>query len=371
MNWEPLMASALDLAQQGRTEVEPNPRVGALAMQDGVVVGRGFHTHWGGPHAEVVALADAAANGAKPDTVVVTLEPCSSPKGEEGKKTEPCTEVLKRAGVRRVVIGAADPDPRHRRNGMAVLEAAGIEVVDGVLSSRCRESQALFHKWLQMDRPWTIGKWAMTLDGKIAAVTGESRWISGPESRRRTHLLRSRCDAVVVGYRTVMHDDPSLTVRHVDGRQPVRVVVDPLAAIDDDSNLVRTAREIPTWLLASEEVDPMRSGHLADLGVQVIHVPTAETNRHLHLRHAWRELRRRGIRRLMVEGGGGLMAELLSWNCVDQVLAFMAPRILGGKFSPTPVQGDGKPFPAEAWRVDDMRCEALGDDLVVTGFVPN
>lgn len=363
------MAEALELALHGRGEVEPNPRVGAIALQDGDIVGRGWHVHWGGPHAEVMALHDAAAHGRRPDTMVVTLEPCSSAQGSKGKKTPPCTEALLQAGIRRVVIGAVDPDLRHRRSGIQELEQKGVEVIDGVLSSRVLEQNRPFSKWLSLDRPWTIAKWAMTLDGKTAAPSGESRWISGAEARRRAHVLRSRCDAVVVGYRTAVIDDPELTVRHVDGRQPVRIVVDPWAEIDDDSNLVRTAQKIPTWLLANTEAEPLRTGHLQDLGVQVIAVKPAEGGRRLHLREAWRELHRRGLRRVLVEGGGGLLAQLLAWNCVDQLTAFLAPKLIGGRLAPTPVGGEGRAFMAEATRVEEMSCQVCDDDLQISGFL--
>ncbi|MBL9078656.1 MAG: bifunctional diaminohydroxyphosphoribosylaminopyrimidine deaminase/5-amino-6-(5-phosphoribosylamino)uracil reductase RibD [Planctomycetes bacterium] len=369
MNYDALMREALALAERGRAEVEPNPRVGCLLLQDGAVVGRGWHEYFGGRHAEAMALAEAAAHGRRPDTAVVTLEPCSSPKGQHGKKTEPCAQALVAAGVQRVVIGAIDPDARHRRQGIAALEAAGVEVLDGVLASACESTLASFRRALALDRPWTLCKWAMTLDGKTAAPTGEARWISGPEARRRTHELRARCCGVMVGFRTAQIDDPELTVRHVEGKQPVRIVVDPLGEIDDDSNLVRTARQQPTWLLASEDVDARRSGHLQDLGVQVVHVPTAEGPRRLHLGRAFAELRRRGLRRLLVEGGGGLVAQMLAWNCVDQVLAFVAPKIIGGRLAPTPVGGDGRPFMAEAWQLRDVRFEPCGDDVAISGFV--
>ena len=369
MNHDALMREAIALAQRGRGEVEPNPRVGCVLLQDGEIVGRGFHQYFGGRHAEAMALAEAQANGRRPDTAVVTLEPCSTPKGQLGKKTEPCAQALVAAGIRRVVIGATDPDPRHRRQGIAVLEAAGVEVLDGVLASQCDETLVTFRRALSLDRPWTLCKWAMTLDGKTAAPTGEARWISGPEARRRTHELRARCCGVMVGFRTAQIDDPELTVRHVEGKQPIRIVVDPLGEIDDDSNLVRTAAKQPTWLLASEDVDPRRSGHLQDLGVQVVHVPTAEGPRRLHLGKALAELRRRGLRRMLVEGGGGLVAQMLAWNCVDQVLAFVAPKMIGGRLAPTPVGGDGRPFMAEAWQLRDVAFEACGEDVAISGFV--
>ena len=369
MTPETWMAEALQLAQRGSGAVEPNPRVGALLLQDGAIVGRGWHEHYGGPHAEVVALQQAKAAGARPDTAVVTLEPCSAQLGEGGKKTPPCTQALLDAGIRRVFVGAIDPDPRHRRRGLIELEQRGVEVHDQVLADEALALNRPFLKWLQLDRPWTIAKWAMTLDGKTAAPTGEARWISGPESRRRTHELRARCDAVIVGFRTAQIDDPELTVRHVEGRQPVRIVLDPLGDIDDDSNLVRTARQMPTWILVGEAVDPLRSGHLQDLGAQVIHIRSAENARHLHLREAWRELRRRGLRRVLVEGGGSLVADLFSWGCIDQVTAFVAPKIIGGRLAPTPVGGDGRPFMAEAIPVQEWRWQSSGDDLELSGFV--
>ena len=263
MNVEALMEEALELARRGRGEVEPNPRVGCLLLQDGEIVARGWHGHFGGPHAEAVALAEAKALGKRPDTAVVTLEPCSTPRGQDGKKTDPCAQALVAAGIRRVVIGIVDPDPRHRRRGIALLEAAGVEVLDGVQASACDDLVVPFRKALTLDRPWMLCKWAMTLDGKTAAPTGEARWISGPEARTKTHELRAHCDGVMVGFRTAQIDDPELTVRHVEGKQPIRLVVDPLGEVDDDSNLVRTARQLPTWLLVSEDVDPRRSGVIA------------------------------------------------------------------------------------------------------------
>jgi diaminohydroxyphosphoribosylaminopyrimidine deaminase/5-amino-6-(5-phosphoribosylamino)uracil reductase len=369
VNLDGLMQEALQLAQRGRGEVEPNPRVGCLVLQDGEIVGRGWHEWFGGRHAEAMALQEAARAGRRPDTAVVTLEPCSTSKGVEGKKTEPCAQGLLAAGVKRVIIGSVDPDPRHRRHGIQLFENAGVEVLDGVLASACDAINEPFRKSLALDRPWLLCKWAMTLDGKTAAPTGEARWISGIEARRRTHELRSRCCGVMVGFRTAQIDDPELTVRLVEGKQPVRIVVDPLGEIDDDSNLVRTARQAPTWLLASEDVDPRRSGHLQDLGVTVIHVATAEGPRRLHLGRAFAELRRRGLHRVLVEGGGGLVAQMFAWNCVDQVLAFVAPKIIGGRFAPTPVAGEGRGFMAEAWRLHDVRFEACGEDLAVSGFV--
>ena len=363
------MAEALELAMRGRGHVEPNPRVGAVALRGDRVVGRGWHRHYGGPHAEVEALADAAGRGEAPDTVVVTLEPCSSEPGDGGKKTPPCTRALIDAGVRRVVVGARDPDPRHGGRGVAALEDAGVEVVTGVLESRFEEQNAAFARGLNLDRPWTISKWAMTLDGKTATHRGESRWISGEAARVRVHELRARVDAVVVGHRTAQLDDPELTVRHVEGRDPVRIVVDPRAELAEDSRLVRSAERAPVWIVAGADAPADRVARLQQLGVTVIEAPAGQGGQGLQLSVAWRELRRRGVRRVLVEGGGVLMAALTEEGCVDQVLCFVAPKMVGGRDAPSPLSGAGKALMSEAWVLDELTVEPCGDDLAIGAFV--
>lgn len=362
------MREAIGLALRGRYHVEPNPRVGALALEEGRVVGRGWHRRWGGAHAEVDALEDAARHDARPDTVVVTLEPCSTPAGVSGKKTPPCTRALLEAGVRRVVVGQSDPDPRHRGRGLAELAEAGVEVVDGVLASRCAEINRPFARWLGLDRPWTILKYAMTLDGKIAARTGEARWISGLEARKRTHALRALSDVVAIGFRTARTDDPELTVRHVEGRQPRRLVVDPRAELSTDSKLVRTIPIAPLTVVVAEDAPSARVEALEAAGAEVLRAPLAESGRRLHLLEVWRALRRGGVRRVLVEGGGGLAAELLGWGCADQVAAFVAPKIVGGQDAPTPVEGEGRAFMAEAWRLEELGAEPCGEDLAIGAF---
>lgn len=358
MSEEQLMQQALDLALRGRGQVEPNPRVGALALAGGEIVGRGWHRHYGGPHAEVEALADASR---PPDTLVVNLEPCSTAQGTDGKKTPPCTRAILDAGIEHVIVGLTDPDPRHGGMGVAALKQAGVKTTVGVMTARCEAINRPFSRWLTLDRPWTLAKYAMTLDGKTATSTGEARWISGPASRRAVHELRARVDAVVVGFRTARIDDPRLTVRHVAGSHPIRIVVDPRAEIDDDSHLVTTAFQTPTWLLVGADADPLRKGLLRDLGVTVI--------QHDDLAEAWRDLRRRGIRRLMVEGGGKLLARLLAAGCVDQVLAFIAPKLIGGDSAPTPVGGPGLESMADARQLRESYWYRCGDDVAVGGFL--
>jgi diaminohydroxyphosphoribosylaminopyrimidine deaminase/5-amino-6-(5-phosphoribosylamino)uracil reductase len=368
---EALMDQALELALRGRGRVEPNPRVGALALAGSAVVGRGWHDHWGGPHAEIAALADAAARGALPDTLVVTLEPCSSERGSAGKKTEPCTRALLDAGIRRVVVGMTDPDPRHAGQGLSRLRRAGVEVVADVLAERCAELNRPFARALQRAHlPWTIAKWAMTMDGKTAAASGDARWVSSEAARRRAHELRSRVDAVVIGYRTAVRDDPELTVRLCDGPQALRVVVDPRAELPDDSRLMATAREVPLLVLVERGLPAARCARLSALGAELLEVaPAAPTGRRLRLDQAWVELRRRGLRRVLVEGGGRLLAELMEQGCVDQVMCFLAPKLIGGRSAPSPLAGPGRAAMAQAWRLDELHWEACGDDLLIGGFV--
>ncbi len=361
------MREAIELALRGRGEVEPNPRVGALAIADGAIVGRGWHRHWGGRHAEVEALADAAANRARPDTLVVTLEPCSTPAGVDGKVNPPCVDAIRNSPVRTVIAGAKDPAPRHRGRGFAALAEAGIRVQTGVLADECTAINGPFHRWLGLDRPWTIAKWAMSLDGKTAAHTGDARWISGESARQRSHLLRARVDAVAVGYRTVAADDPALTVRHVEGAQPIRLVIDPEAALPARGRMLETAAAGPIWLLVGEAHAERAAEAWGVAGAEVLAVPAAGPHR-LDLAAAWRALRGRGLRRLLVEGGGGLCAELLAGDLIDQTLCFVAPRLIGGAAAPTPVGGAGQPTVAQAWRLAEMTWQACGEDLAIVAF---
>lgn len=360
------MREALALAQRGRGLVEPNPRVGAVALRGGAVVGRGYHGYYGGPHAEVMALRDAAATGAIPDALVVTLEPCSSAAGFGGKKTPPCTDAILAAGVPRVVFGASDPDPRHTGRAKAALEAEGVAVHSGVLADECTRINQPFHRWLSMAVPWVIAKWAMTLDGKTASRSGDSRWISGEASRRRVHEVRAQVDAVLVGYRTAVLDDPELTVRHVAGDNPIRVVVDPLAALPLSSKLVQTAVQTPTWVLVGPDADTAAVDQLAARGVSVL--PCAGGGRQIDVVDGLTRLRAAGIRRVLMEGGGRLTADLLARGCVHQVMAFVAPKVIGGADASTPVGGVGLAEMIGAWQFGEVFTEMIEDDIVVHAF---
>jgi diaminohydroxyphosphoribosylaminopyrimidine deaminase/5-amino-6-(5-phosphoribosylamino)uracil reductase len=366
MNPETWMGEALLLAQKGRGFVEPNPRVGALALRGETVVGKGFHRVYGGPHAEVEAIHDAEARGHRPDGVVVTLEPCSA----HGKKTPPCTEFLLSRGIRRVIVGARDPDPRHAGRGLVQLREAGFEVVEGIFAREALAENRAFLRALTLDRPWTAAKWAMTLDGKAATRTGSARWISSPAARTMVHQLRAAVDAVVIGMGTVLADDPRLTVRRVRGDNPLRIVVDPEAALPEGCQLLLTARAVPLLLLVGQTA---ACEHLERQGAKILRVrelPRAGTgHRRLDLGDAWRQLYRGGLRRVLVEGGGRLLAELVAASCLDQVYAFVAAKLVGGRSAPTPMAGEGVAAMDQALVLTEQFHQWIDGDLLLGGFV--
>ena len=263
------MRRALAEAERGRGAVEPNPLVGAVVVREGRPVGVGHHARFGGPHAEVVALeaAGAAARGA---TLYVTLEPCC-----HHGKTPPCTEAVLAAGIRRVVAAMTDPFPKVAGGGFARLAAAGLEVESGLLETEARRLNAPYLKRLATGRPYVIAKWAMTLDGKTATASGDSRWISGPRSRALVHELRGRMDAILVGIGTALADDPQLTARPPGPRRAARVVLDSAARLPPDSRLARTAREIPVWVAVTERAGAERRAALAALGCDILCPPEA------------------------------------------------------------------------------------------------
>jgi len=353
------MEEALVLAEGGRLRVEPNPVVGAVLERDGEVVGRGYHRCYGGPHAEIEAIADAGdlARGA---TAYVTLEPC----GHTGK-TPPCAQALVDAGIRRVLFAVADENPLTFGKGPDILKAAGIQTACGLLAERARALNVRFDAHLEGDLPWTIAKWAMTLDGKIADVDGGSRTITGPESRRLVHETRASVDAVCVGIGTAIADDPDLTARDVTiHRQAVRLVLDPDLRLSLEARLVRESDQAPTWIACAEDApDPER---FADRGCRIIRTPRSDGG--LDLRALFQTLRQEGINRILLEGGGKIHAAAFAAGIVHQVMAFTAPLILGGETAPTPVDGPGFRRIGEALRLEDLRITTCGPDVLVEGF---
>jgi len=360
---ETWMRRALELARAGCGRVEPNPMVGALLARGRRILEEGFHREYGGPHAEIEVLRRAGRK-ARGGTLVLTLEPCST-----HGKTPPCTEAILASGVRRVVLGARDPNPRNRNRGVAVLRRAGVEVIEGVLATEAERLLETFRAGLASPLPFLTLKWAMTLDGQIATRTGASRWISGDASRRDAHRERARSDGVLVGVGTVLADDPRLTVRGVRSRRsPVRIVADSRLRTPLASNLVRSADEGPVWILASRGASDRRARRLEDAGCRVVRIPGRGAR--LNLRSALRTLRTLGIHRLLLEGGSTLAGEAVRRRLVDRVLVYIGGRMFGGDDGLAPIHGAGRSDPARAFVLRNVRRRSLGDgDTVMEGFL--
>ena len=366
--WDDAMRRAIALARRGEGFVEPNPLVGAvLVSPSGEVVGEGWHERFGGPHAEVQALARAGESAAGA-TLVVTLEPCC-----HFGKTPPCTRAVIAAGVRRVVVGTRDPFPKVDGGGLAELRAAGIEVIEGCVEAEANRLLAPFRTRVEQRRPYVHAKWAMTLDGKIASATGASQWISNESSRRVVHALRGRMDAILVGIGTALADDPRLTARPAGPRTAVRVVVDRLARLPLTSQLVLTAGDIPTLVYHTDEAPSERVARLRSAAVETICVngdatPANETRR-VSLLAVLHDLAERQVTNLLVEGGAQVFGSLRDARLIDEVHAFIAPGLLGGADAPGPIAGHGASGPAVMPRLIRPEIERLEDDIYLHGPV--
>ena len=360
---ERFMRRALDLAVQGLGRVEPNPMVGAVVVRGERIVGEGYHAQFGGPHAEVVALeqAGAAARGAE---LFVSLEPCC-----HHGKTPPCTDAIRRAGIRRVVAAVGDPFPQVSGRGEALLREAGLDVKVGVLEGEARRLNAAYFKRQRTGLPLVIAKWAMTLDGRIATATGDSRWISSEASRRRVHEVRRIVDAVLVGATTAAKDAPSLTVRHVEPLpergQPTRVVLDEALAIDPSREPAASAREVPVLVYTAAGAPAVRARALRDAGCEVVPSPVEGT--FVSPRFVLEDLGRRGMSRILIEGGAHVFGSFLAAGLVDRAMIFVAPRLLGSAGGLGPVAGPGERTLAEGIALEDLEVERIGPDVLIQG----
>jgi diaminohydroxyphosphoribosylaminopyrimidine deaminase/5-amino-6-(5-phosphoribosylamino)uracil reductase len=358
---EEVMAHAVSLAARGVGHVEPNPAVGAVVIDSGLrVLGEGWHGVFGGPHAEVEALA-AAGSRARGATLVVTLEPCC-----HHGQTPPCTDAVLASGVARVVVGIEDPSPHADGSGLAMLREAGLEVEVGVAADSVRRFNAPFLHLVSTSRPWVHAKWAMTLDGRIATSGGESQWISGEESRGLVHQLRGRVDAVVVGIGTALADDPLLTARPPGPRIATRVVLDSHARLPLDSQLVRTAGEVPVMVCCAEAADSQRVAALAAAGVDVFPAACDEAGR-IDLHGLLGEL---GIRRwsnVLVEGGSEVLGSLADGGLIDEAHVFLAPKLLGGRAALGAVGGQGLSQVPEVANLECLETRSVGQDVYWRG----
>lgn len=355
-----IMRHALSLAARGVGRVEPNPPVGAVIVDDQLrELGCGYHQQYGGPHAEVHALA-AAGDHARGATLFCTLEPCC-----HFGKTPPCSQAVIAAGIKRVVIAMSDPAPHVDGGGIAELRAAGITVDVGLLEDEARQLTVPFIQLMTRQRPWVHAKWAMTLDGKIASRTGHSQWISNEISRAVVHELRGRMDAIVVGIGTVLADDPQLTARPPGPRLATRVVIDSQARLPLNSKLVQTAQEIPVLCVTSMAASVDRMEALRTAGVDVLTCAPDESG-HPLVGEWLEELGHRKMTHVLIEGGGTLLGSLFDARAIDEVHAFIAPKLVGGLEATTPLSGVGlATIPAAGIRV--METQILDGDIYVHG----
>jgi diaminohydroxyphosphoribosylaminopyrimidine deaminase/5-amino-6-(5-phosphoribosylamino)uracil reductase len=354
------MRRALQLAERGRGYVEPNPLVGAVVVRDGECLGEGWHERYGQAHAEVNAL-NAAGERARGATLYVTLEPCC-----HHGKTPPCTDAILRAGAARVVAAMADPFPQVSGKGAEQLRATGVEVELGLGETEARRLNAPYLHLLATGRPYVTAKWAMTLDGKIATSTGDSRWISNEHSRRRVHELRGRMDGIVVGIGTALADDPLLTARPPGPRTPQRIILDSRGRLPVSSQLARTAREVPTVVVTAQGLADEATAHLRDAGCEVLALPSEGGRPRLDVLLA--ELGRRRFTNLLVEGGSEVLGNFLDAGAIQEVYVFIAPRLAGGTAALTPVGGAGVRAIADAVSLVEWQTEWVEGDLLIHGL---
>ncbi len=377
------MRRAIELAKKGGGYVHPNPLVGCVIVKDDEIIAEGYHEKYGEFHAERNALTRCKTE-TKGASLYVTLEPCC-----HYGKTPPCTEIIIEKGIKKVFVGILDPNPLVAGKGVKMLQDAGIEVEVGLCEDEIREMNKVFLKYITTKRPYVIMKTAMTLDGKIAAYTGDSKWVTNEESRKMVHELRSELAGVIVGIGTVLADDPMLTCR-LEGKhhQPVRIVVDSNLRIPVDSQLVKTAKEYRT-IVACRHFDRSEAerseveksslnvnkqkGFLDSLrslemtGVELLECQS--NNNHVDINDLMTKLGAMGIDSLLLEGGGTLNAAFLEAGCVDEVWAFIAPKIIGGEGSKTPISGKGIEKMSEAINLQDIDIQNINGDILIKGKI--
>lgn len=378
---ESVMRYAIDIAQRGIGRVEPNPAVGAILVDESLrLLAQGFHEEFGGPHAEINCLADFESrvpNAAdrsrliREATLFVTLEPCC-----HHGKTPPCSNAVIKSGVRRCVIGIGDPAPHVSGGGIQQLREAGCDVSVGLLETDVENLNAPFLKLLTTGMPWVIAKWASTLDGKIASRSGASKWISSEESRAVVHRLRGRMDSIMVGSRTARTDDPELTARPAGPRAATRIVIDSQATLGIDSKLVRSASDVPVLVAAVESAPEENVRLLESAGVEVFRCGAeldserADTGaKRVDLRILLRELAKRSMTNVLVEGGSGLLGYLLDHELIDEVHVFIAPKLVGGRNALTPIGGRGLDMIPVNQSIQSPIVERTGEDIYIHGFI--
>lgn len=357
------MKRAIALSKLGMGYTNPNPLVGAVIVKDGRIIGEGYHAYYGGPHAEINAFENAGED-VRGGVLYVTLEPCS-----HYGKTPPCAEAIVEKGISKVVIGMKDPNPLVAGKGIDILKDNEIEVITGVLEEEITKVNEIFIHYITTGTPFCILKTAMTLDGKIAAKTGDSKWITGEASRKYVHRLRHRVAAIMVGIGTVLEDDPWLTTRldEKSGQDPVRVIVDTYARIPPEAKVCNVCSKAKTMIAVTEKADQYRIEALRLKGAEVLVTPVKDGK--VDLAYLMKALGERGIDSILLEGGSALNYSALDKGIVNKIMAFIAPKIIGGTCAKTPVGGEGKSYVKDAFLLQDMTVRSFGRDMMIEGYV--
>ena len=355
------MDMALKLAERGLGHVNPNPMVGAVIVKDGKVIAEGWHRKYGGLHAERDALASCRENTAGA-TMYVTLEPCC-----HFGKQPPCTSAIIEAGIAKVVVAMRDPNPVVAGRGMEILRGSGIEVMSGLFEERARYLNRVFIKYITEHRPWVVMKYAMTMDGRIASVSGDSKWVSCEESRHLVHEMRGRYMGILAGKGTVMADDPMLNCRVEGMRQPVRIIADSEASTPEDSAIARTAGEYRTILAHTHAAPEKKLEVLRGCGIRTIECPSSPDGR-VGLDALMDRLGKEGMDSVFIEGGAEIGWSMVSGNLVDEYFIFIAPKIIGGNAAKGPVGGCGMAGMQDAIPLETASVTSSGSDLLIHGF---
>jgi diaminohydroxyphosphoribosylaminopyrimidine deaminase / 5-amino-6-(5-phosphoribosylamino)uracil reductase len=352
------MKLALENARAMKGQTDPNPLVGSVIVNDNRIVGFGAHMKAGEPHAEIHAL-HMAGEKAQGGTIYVTLEPCS-----HHGRTGPCAEAIVRAGLKKVVVATLDPNPLVSGRGVEILRNAGIEVVVGICEEDSRRMNEVFNKYIVSKRPFVTLKSAVTLDGKVATSTSDSKWITSEDARKEVHQLRNENAGILVGVNTVIADDPELTTRIPNGRNPIRIILDSTLRIPVDSKVV-TDQKAPTWIFTTKNVDFDKKQKLENAGIKVF---VTSGTKHVDLQETLEILGGNFISSLLIEGGGEINASFMEDKLIDKLVVYIAPKVIGGKNAPSFLQGVGVMKMSEAIEFADVSFTQVGKDYKFTGY---
>lgn len=355
------MKRALALAENGIGKANPNPLVGAVIVKGGRIIGEGWHERYGEAHAEVNAMKNAFEN-VEAATIYVNLEPCC-----HFGKTPPCTELLIEKKVKRVVVGTLDPNPLVAGKGVERLRASGIQVTTGVLEEECQQLNEVFFHYIQRKRPFVVLKAATSLDGKIAAPSGESKWITKEEARRDVQTLRNRYSAIMVGVETVIKDNPELTCRYEGGRNPVRIILDSSLRIPEGSRVLTDQGRNTTYLACTERASPEKVKQLGAFGAKVI--PCRSRNGRIDLEDLVEKLGALSIDSILLEGGATVNESAIAQGIVNKLILYVAPKIIGGESSKTFVGGLGISSLDQAYQLRIESMERVGEDMKITAYL--